>query len=139
METIFDLLASDHAVHGALFQRVCTRVRQADWEGAARTLRGLGRALVRHLRREEAAVLRHLHDGGRASMPVAQLRVEQRLVQGVLARMAHSLQSNDRSAFLKHAGTLRLLLQFHNQKQSTLYAPCYARAAAPAAALRGSM
>ncbi|HEY0064126.1 MAG TPA: hemerythrin domain-containing protein [Telluria sp.] len=122
METVLNMLAKDHAIHRVLFMRACTRVRQAEWRGAASALSELDRALGRHLEREAAAVLQSC-DGAadRAAMPTAMLRVEQRQLQGVLARMALSVESADRSGFHKHAGTLRLLLQYHNQKQAALY------------------
>lgn len=117
MQSIFSMLAGEHALHGDLFTRACGGVREGDWGGARQALAALTEAIERHLRIEDDCILRPL---AKIQGPVGTLRVEHAQVRGVLLRMAESLAELDRSAFMKHAGTLRLVLQFHYQKREAI-------------------
>src|SRR4051812_7344449 len=110
MQTVFSMLAGEHALHGDLFTRACGSVREGAWGGAGQALAALTNAIERHFRTEHECILRALD---KVAGPVGTLRVEHAQVRGVLRRMANSLTECDRSAFMKHAGTLRLVLQFH--------------------------
>ncbi len=51
------------------------------------------------------------------------LRAEHGQIRGMLCRMADSVAAGEREAFLKHAGTLRLVLQQHNEKEERVFYP----------------
>jgi hemerythrin-like domain-containing protein len=124
METIFSMLASDHAVSEVLFSRACSFVRADDFGAARLALTSLAATLEHHLETEEthvfAAVDAALAPGKRST---AVLRAEHRQILGVLKRMADSVDEGDRYAFIKHAGTLRLVLQLHNEKEEKVFYP----------------
>lgn len=117
MQAIFSMPAGEAALQGDLLTRVCGGVRAGDWGAASQALAALADTIETELRLEDDCILRapdHL------AGPVATLRIEHAQVRGVLLRMAASLADLDRSAFMKHAGTLRLVLQFHYQKREAI-------------------
>lgn len=132
MDTIFTMLAHDHDMHDALFAQACGQVIGHDWPSAARSLAQLRSIIGRHLEAEETLVFAAYDQVvGSMAASTAILRAEHRQVAGVLERMIASLEQRDRSAFLKHAGTLRLVLQLHKEKEEHVFYPMAERLLGP--------
>lgn len=60
MQSIFSMLAGEHALHGDLFTRACGGVREGDWGGAGQALTALTEAIELYLRIEDDCILRPL-------------------------------------------------------------------------------
>jgi hypothetical protein len=124
METIFSTLTCDHTAIDALFSRACSCVRAHDFGAAGQALESLSATLEHHLHIEETCVFAAFDAALAPGMlSTAVLRAEHRQILGVLQRMADSVDEGDRYAFIKHAGTLRLVLQLHNEKEETVFYP----------------
>lgn len=123
MESILSVFARDHQHCDALFAQACADVRASEWEDADHSVPALAEALQRHLQAEELVFDAFDQAVGSAGSPTASLRAEHRRVAGVLERLRASLDGRDSSAFFKHAGTLRVLLQYHHEKEEAVFYP----------------
>jgi hemerythrin-like domain-containing protein len=128
MESILSVLARDHQHCDVLFVRACADVRAGDWALAGRSVPALAEALRRHLHAEESIVFEAFDAAvGGDPPPTASLRAEHQRVLGVLQRMRDSLAGRDASAWFKHAATLRVLLQYHHEKEESVFYPAAER------------
>ena len=139
MHTMFSVLASDHALCDQLFAQACTHVRSGDFLLAGRILSALAGTMERHLQAEETAVFAQYEAMLPEAAPLtAALRGEHGQIRGMLLRLATSLEEGDRLAFLKHAGTLALVLQQHNEKEEMVLYPMLERLQAVTGPARSS-
>lgn len=128
MHTMFSALASEHAWCDQLFAQACTHARSGDFSLAKRALAALAETMERHLQTEETGAFAVYDAMLPQGAPLTDaLRAEHGQIRGVLVRLATSLEEDDRLAFLKHAGTLALVLQQHNEKEEEIFYPMLER------------
>lgn len=124
MRTIFALLASERNAYDPLFAVACRYAFSRDWDAAVTALSQLSVLFAYHVRLEEQLVFAAYDDVvGSMAAATTVLRAEHSQLGGVLQRMADSLATRDRNAFLEHAGTMRLVLQLHKEKEEIVFYP----------------
>jgi hemerythrin-like domain-containing protein len=123
METISSYLAHDHARCDALFAQAQSALEDGQWPQAARAFACFGDALERHLLVEERIVFPAYEKAIRtASVPASAMRTEHLRIRGIVQRLAYSIEKRLGGEAFDHAGTLRSVLDRHDElEQRKLY------------------
>jgi hemerythrin-like domain-containing protein len=123
METISSYLAHDHARCDALFAQAQSALEEGQWPQAARAFACFGDALERHLLVEERIVFPAYEKAIRtASVPASAMRTEHLRIRGIVQRLAYSIEKRQEGEAFDHAGTLRSVLDRHDEiEQRKLY------------------
>lgn len=124
MDTICDYLQFDHKRCDDYFMRAENHISQHNWTEGDASFRLFQDALKQHLRMEEKILFPAFEQAIRNSEgPIAMLRMEHRLIRGILDRMSDAVARMDAVEFLIHSETFTLLLQQHSLKEEEILYP----------------
>jgi len=97
-----------------------------DWEKAEEKFLKFSNDTLRHFKREESELFPAFElQTGSSEGPTQVMRYEHEQVRGLIGKLAESLESKDRDAYLSLCESMMILLQQHNMKEEQmLYAMC---------------
>ncbi len=97
-----------------------------DWDKAEQDFLTFSNDTLRHFKREEEELFPAFEaQTGSSEGPTQVMRFEHEQVKGLIGKLAHALEEQDKDAYLSLCESMMILLQQHNMKEEQmLYAMC---------------
>ena len=123
---ISNYMKHEHRECDTFFAEAEQAAASGDWAQAEEQFIAFSNETLTHFKKEEeeilAATLTHT---GRPEGPTQVMRFEHEQVKGLIGKLAHALEAQDKDAYLSLAESMMILLQQHNMKEEQmLYAMC---------------
>ncbi len=98
----------------------------ADWSKAEESFLKFSNDILRHFKKEEEELFPAFEtQTGSTDGPTKVMRFEHDQVRGLIGKLAHSLEAEDKDSYLSLCESMMILLQQHNMKEEQmLYAMC---------------
>ncbi len=119
-------MKDEHRECDTLFAKAEEAVALNEWDVAQERFLEFADDTLKHFKKEEEELFPTFEaQTGSSEGPTTVMRFEHEQVKGLIGKMAHSLEDQDRDAYLSLAESMMILLQQHNMKEEQmLYAMC---------------
>ncbi|MEA3490413.1 MAG: hemerythrin domain-containing protein [Campylobacterota bacterium] len=123
---ISNYMKEEHRECDTLFAGAEEAVALGEWEVGEECFLAFANETLTHFKKEEEELFPAFEaQTGSTEGPTQVMRFEHEQVKGLIGKMAQSLESQDRDAYLSLAESMMILLQQHNMKEEQmLYAMC---------------
>jgi hemerythrin-like domain-containing protein len=119
-------LTDEHRLCDTKFADAEKAVAEGKWDEAEEKFLDFSNQTLTHFAREEEELFPAFEaQTGTAEGPTQVMKYEHEQVRGLIGKMAESIESQDRDAYLSLCESMMILLQQHNMKEEQmLYAMC---------------
>jgi len=123
---ISNYMKTEHRDCDTLFAGAEEAVALGEWSVAEQRFIEFSNETLTHFKREEEILFPAFEaQTGSSEGPTQVMRFEHDQVRGLIGKMAESIESQDKDAYLSLAESMMILLQQHNMKEEQmLYAMC---------------
>ncbi len=123
---ISQFMTDEHRACDDHFAAAEQAAANGDWETAEKEFLTFSNDTLTHFKREEEELFPAFEtQTGNTQGPTQVMRYEHEQVKGLIGKLAHALEAQDRDAYLSLCESMMILLQQHNMKEEQmLYAMC---------------
>jgi hemerythrin-like domain-containing protein len=123
---ISQFMTQEHRDCDSSFAEAEQAAASEDWTKAEENFLIFSNDTLRHFKREEDELFPAFEaQTGSSEGPTQVMRYEHEQVKGLIGKLAHALESQDKDAYLSLCESMMILLQQHNMKEEQmLYAMC---------------
>jgi len=123
---ISQFMTQEHRDCDTSFAEAEQAAASEDWSKAEENFLIFSNDVLRHFKREEDELFPAFEaQTGSSEGPTQVMRYEHEQVKGLIGKLAHALESQDKDAYLSLSESMMILLQQHNMKEEQmLYAMC---------------
>jgi hemerythrin-like domain-containing protein len=123
---ISQFMTQEHRDCDTSFAEAEQAAASEDWSKAEENFLIFSNDVLRHFKREEDKLFPAFEaQTGSSEGPTQVMRYEHEQVKGLIGKLAHALESQDKDAYLSLSESMMILLQQHNMKEEQmLYAMC---------------
>lgn len=123
---ISQYMTHEHRECDTLFAQAEQAAAAGEWAKAEEEFLAFSNETLRHFKKEEEELFPTFEaQTGSSEGPTQVMRYEHEQVKGLIGKLAHALENQDKDAYLSLCESMMILLQQHNMKEEQmLYAMC---------------